>query len=263
MKVLITIWILLNLSVFAQSDCYDFKILLKEVDKNYSELPQNPFPSYIKFSLTKNDTLKTSLYNVKGELKYQKNFGLIEEGTYIVKFFNPECSGVYFVSTIIGNQSAFKKAIQITSEKFPSKEIEIDTDASTLMIDGVWNRSYFEKYIPALQPDSDFYKVEYHYKYELQFQFSKGLYKIISKRTDKANGGKDTKTFEGKFIVKGDTLKLYENSKLNKVFQFKIETDTLLISLFAIKNEKTSVIALPLEKDIYNTKIKLIGKYYK
>jgi len=262
MKMLITIWILLRLSVFAQSDCNDFKILLKEVDKNYSELSQNPFPSYIKYTMTQNDTLKTSLYNVKGELVYQNNFGLLEEGIYIVKYFNPKCSGVYFVSVEIGNQPTFKKTIQITSESFPTKEIE--TDATNTIIDGAWKRSYTEKFIPAIQPNSDLHKIEYHYKYDLQLQFSKSKYKIFSERTDLDNGGKELKTYEGNFTIKADTLKLYENSKLEKVYQYKIVEDTLTISYFSIKGKVTGTISVPMEINIpYKTEIKLIGKYHK
>lgn len=262
MKVLITIWIFLNLSVFTQSDCNDFKILLRKVDKDYTELSQNPFPSYLKYMLTKNDTLKTSLYNVKGELVYQTNFGFLEEGTYIVKIFNPKCSGVYFVSTEIGNQPAFKKAIQITSEAFPTKETE--TDATATIIDGTWKRSYSEKFIPEIQPDSDFHKIEYHYKYDLQLHFSKGIYKIILERTNEDNKGKETKKFKGQFIVKGDSLKLYENFKLKKLFQYKIVEDTLAISYFVSKDKVTGTLSVPMESiNPYNTEIKFIGKYHK
>jgi hypothetical protein len=261
MKALITFWILLKLSVFAQSDCNVFKILLKEVDKNYSELSQNPFPSYIKFTLAKNDTLKTSLYNVNGELVYQNNLGLLEEGIYIVKYFNPKCSGIYFVSIEIGNQPAFKKAIQITSESFPIKEIE--TDATATIIDGNWKRSYSEKFIPAIQYNSDLHNIAYHYKYDLQLQLSKGIYKIISEKTDENNNGKDIKTFEGRFIVKGDTLKLYEDSKLKKLFQYKIVEDTLSVSYHLTKDEKSGAIVIPMERNYFNTEIKLIGKYHK
>jgi len=263
MKALITFWILLNLSVFAQSDCNVFIILLKEVDKNYSELSQNPFPSYIKFTLTKNDTLKTSLYNVKGELVYQNNFGFLKDGTYSVKYFNPKCAGVYFVSVEIGNQTAFKKAIQITSEAFPTKEVEINTDTSPTIIDGVWKRSYSEKFIPALQPDSEFHKIEYHYRYDLQVHFSKNSYKIISEKTDEDNGGKEIKTFGGKFALKSDTLKLYEDSKLKKMFQYKIIEDTLTITYHSTKDEKSGAIVIPMERNYFNTEIKLIGKYHK
>ena len=263
MKVLITIWILLSVSVFAQTNCDDFKILFKEVDKNYSELSQSAFPSFIKFTLIKNDTLKTMLYNVKGELKYQKDFGFIEKGTYLVKFFNPECSGVYFISTEIGNQSAFKKAIQINSEEFPTKEVEINTDKSPTIIEGVWKRSYSEKFIPALQPNSDFHKIEYHYKYDLQVQFSKDIYEIISERTDEDNGGKEIKAFGGKFALKSDTLKLYEDSKLKKTFQYKIIEDTLTITYHSTKDEKSGAIVIPMERNYFNTEIKLIGKYHK
>jgi len=262
MKVLFAIWILLNLSVFAQSDCNDFKILLKEVDKNYSELSHNPFPSYVKYSLTQKDTIKVFLYNVNGELVYQNDFGFLEESTYIVKFFNPECSGVYFISTEIGNQSPFKKAIQITSEAFPSKETVINADSSNIIIEGIWKRSYSEKFIPALQPDSDFHTIEYHYRYNLQVQFAKGIYKIISERIDEDNSGKKINTFEGKFEVEGDTLKLFEDFKLKKVFQYKIEEDTLSISYFTSKDKKTGAMVIPLERNIYNTEIKLIGKYH-
>ena len=263
MKVLITIWILLSVSVFAQTNCDDFKILFKEVDKNYSELSQSAFPSFIKFTLIKNDTLKTRLYNVKGELKYQKDFGFIEKGTYLVKIFNPECPGVYFISTEIGNQSAFKKAIQINSEEFPTKEVEINTDKSPTIIEGVWKRSYSEKFIPALQPNSDFHKIEYHYKYDLQVQFSKDIYEIISERTDEDNGGKEIKAFGGKFALKSDTLKLYEDSKLKKTFQYKIIEDTLTITYHSTKDEKSGAIVIPMERNYFNTEIKLIGKYHK
>ena len=248
MKVLFTFWILLNLSALAQSDCNDFKILLKSVDKNYAELSQQSFPNFVKYTFKQKDTIKVFLYNVNGELVYQNDFGFLKEGTYIIKFFNPKCSGVYIVSTKVGNQSSFKKAIQITSEALPSKEVEINADSSNIIIDGIWKRSYSEKYIPALQPDSDFHKIEYHYKYDLQIQFSKDSYKIISERTDEDNGGKDIKAFEGKFVLKGDTLKLYEDSKLKKILQYKIYDYTLSISFPITKDEKTGAILLPMEK---------------
>lgn len=262
MKALITIWILFSLTVFAQSDCNDFKILLKEVDKNYSELSQNPFPSYIKFTLTQKDNLKTSLYNIKGELVYQNNFDLLGEGIFIVKYFNPKCPGVYFVSTEIGNQPAFKKAIQITSESFPTKEIE--TEANNTIIDGVWERSYSEKFIPAIQIDSDLNKIEYRYKYDLKLQFSKGVYKIISVRTDEDNSGREITTFNGRFIVKGDSLKLYEDSKLKKILHYEIIEDTLSISYFPTKDKVTGTVSIPTEMNVpYNKEIKLIGNYHK
>ncbi|MCJ7508563.1 MAG: hypothetical protein MUO85_07530 [candidate division Zixibacteria bacterium] len=233
------------------------------MDENYAELSQQQFLNYIKYSLPQKDTLRVSLYNVKGELLYQKNFGLLDLGTYIVKFYNPECPGVYFVSTQIENQPAYKKAIQITSEAFPPKEVKINPDTATSIIDGLWKRSYSEKFIPAVQPAAKFPKIEYHYKYDLQVQFINGQYKIVAEVINEDNGGKEIKIFEGRFITKGDTLKLYEDSKLNKVFQYKIEEDTLSISCFVSKDEKTGAIVLPMEKIIYNTEIELLGEYHK
>ena len=65
MKLLITIWILLSLSVFAQSDCGNYETFLKKVEENYSELSQRPFPNYIKYSLSQKDTFKINFFNVK------------------------------------------------------------------------------------------------------------------------------------------------------------------------------------------------------
>lgn len=263
MKVLILTWILLSLTVLAQGKCDKYEAFLKQVDKNYAELSRPSLLNYGKYTLSQRDTLKVSLYNVNGELVYQKYLGLLEEGTYIIKFFNPNCLGVYFVSTEIGNQPAYKKAIQITSEELPLKEVEIFTYSSSSLIEGVWKRSYSEKVIPEIQLYSGLNKIEYHYKYDLQVHFSKDFYKIISEITDVDNGGKETKTFEGKFIVIDKILKLYEDSKLNKVFQYKIEKDTLSISHLEIIDRKTGMIAVPIERNIYNTEIKLIGKYHK
>jgi len=53
-----------------------------------------------------------------------------------------------------------------------------------------------------------------------------------------------------------------EDSKLNKVFQYKIEKDTLSISHFTSIDKKTGAISVPIERNIYNTEIKLIGKYH-
>ena len=131
MKVLTLTWVLLSLTVFAQDKCNNFETFLKKVDKNYAELSQPSLLNYVKYTLFQKDTLKVSLNNVKGELVYKKIFGLLEEGTYIIKFFNSKCLGVYFVSTEIGNQPAYKKAIQITSEEFPLKEVEINADNSS------------------------------------------------------------------------------------------------------------------------------------
>jgi hypothetical protein len=263
MKVLFTIWILFSLSVFSQSDCDNYEAIINKVDENYAEHSQRPFLNYIKHTLSKKDTFKISLYNVNGELVYKKNLGLLEVGTYIVKFFNPKCSGVYFVSSEIGNQPAYKKAIQITSEAFPSKEAEINTDSSNIIIDGIWKRSYSEKFIPALQPDSDFHKIEYHYRYNLQVQFAKGTYKIISERIDEINSGKKINAFEGRFEVKGDTLKLFEDFKLKKVYQYKIKEDTLSISYFTSKDKKTGAMVIPMERKIYSKELNLIGMYHK
>lgn len=263
MKILTLTWILLGLTTFAQDKCNKYESFLKKVDKNYAELSQPPLLNYVKYTLSQKDALKVSLNNVKGELVYQKIFGLLEEGTYIIKFFNSKCLGVYFVSTEIGNQPAYKKAIQITSEEFPLKEVEINADNSSSLIEGIWKRSYSEKVIPQIQPWTDLNKIEYYYKYDLQIHFSKDFYKIISQITDEDNGGKETKTFEGKFIVIDNILKLYEDSKLKKVFQYKIEKDTLSISHPEIIDKNTGMIAVPIERNIYNTEIKLIGKYQK
>ena len=263
MKILFTILILFSLSVLSQSNCDNFEAIIKEVDENYSELSQHQSINYIKHTLSKKDTFKISLFNINGELVYKINLGLLEVGTYIVKIYNPKCPGIYFVSTEIGNQSAYKKAIQITSEAFPLKEAEINTDISATINDEIWERSYSEKFIPALQPDSNFHNIEYHYKYDLQLQFSKGNYIIISQRTDENNNGKEIKTYKGKFIANGDTLKLYEDSKLKKVFQYKIDEDTLSISDHSMKDENTGAIILPTLNNIYETGIKLIGKYHK
>lgn len=260
MKVLITIWIFISSSVFAQSDCNDFNILLKKVDKNYTELSQNPFQNYVKYTLTLKDTVKVMLYNVNGELVYQKDLGYLNEDTFIIKFFNHNCSGIYFVSTKIGNQSPFKKIIQITSETYSTKEAEIDSTAT--IIDGVWKRSYSEKFIPAIQFDSDSHKIEYHFRYNLQIQLSKGIYKITSEKIDEDNGGKKIDTFEGIFTINADTLKLYEDSKLKKVFQYKIVEDTLAISYFVTRDKVTGAMIVPIEGiKPYNAEIKLIGKY--
>lgn len=263
MKLIITFWILIHCIVFPQPDCQNFETLIKKVDKNYAELSQSPLQNYIKYNLSQNDTFKTGLYNVKGELVFQKNFGLLDVSTYVVKFFNPKCPGVYFVSIEIGNQPVFKKAIQITSEEFPSKEIEINAYNSASTIEGIWKRSYSEKFIPTIQFFSGLNKTEHHYKYDLRVHFSKDFYKIISERTAEEDSGKTWQTIEGKFIVKDDTLKLYEDSKLNNVFQYKIEKDTLSITHFVIKDEKTGTISIPIEKNINDTEIKLIGKYHK
>lgn len=263
MKLLITIWILLSLSIFAQSDCGNYETFLKKVEENYSELSPRPFPDYIKYTLSQKDTVNIKLFNVNGEIVYGENFGLLDGGKYIVKIFNPKCPGVYFVSSEIGNQPAYKKVILITSEASPLKGTEINTDTSASIIEGVWKRSYSEDFVPAIQPEPDLNKIEYHYKYDLQLQFSKGTYKIISERTDEDNEGKETKVFEGRFVVKGDTLKLYENSKLNKIFQYKIEEDTLSISFFVSKDEKLGRIVITMERNIYNSKLKIVGQYHK
>jgi len=263
MKVLITIWILYSVLVLPQTNCQNYETLLKKVDKNYAELSQRPFLNYTKYTFSQKDTLKVNLFNVKGEVVYQKNFGLLNEGRYIVKFSNPKCSGVYFVSLEIGNQPSYKKLIQITSEAFPLNEIETNSIISTSIIDGVWQRSYRGNFIPALQPSSNLYKIEYHFNYDLQVQFADDSYKIISKKTDEENGAKEIKTFEGRFTVNSDTLNLYEESKLNKVFQYKIEEDTLSISYFVSNDEKTDKIEISIERNIFNTEIQLVGKYHK
>lgn len=210
MKALITIWILVSLSVFAQSDCDKYETFFKKVDANYSELSQRPFINYIKYTLSQKDTFKINLFNVKGELVYQENFGMLDVGTYIIKFYNPKCPGVYFVSSEIGNQPAYKKSLLITSEVPPLKETEINTDTSTStsIIEGVWKRNYSEKFIPAIEPDAEFRKIEYHYKYNLQVQFINGDYKIVAEIINEDNGGKEIKTFLGGFHIKNDTLKV-------------------------------------------------------
>lgn len=263
MKILITIWILYCVLVLPQTNCQDYETLLIKVDKNYAELSQHQFPNYIKFSLSQKDTFKINMSNVKGELVYQENFGLIDVGTYIVKFFNPKCPGIYFVSLEIGNQPSYKKSIQIASDAFPLNKIENNSIISTSIIGGVWKRNYYRNFIPVIQPSSNLYKIEYHYKYDLQVQFADDSYKIISEKTDEGNGTKEIKTFEGRFTVNGDTLNLYEESKFNKVFQYKIEEDTLSISYFVSNDEKTDKIEILMERNIFNTEIQLVGKYHK
>lgn len=263
MKILITIWIIFSLSVHAQFDCGNYKTFTQKVDETYSELSQRPFPNHIKFTLSQKDIVKLKLFNVNGELVYQENFGLIDVGTYIIKFFNSKCSGVYFVSSEIGNKPAFMKGIQITSEELPLKVNEIIDVTSASNIEGVWKRSYSENFIPAIQLESDFHKIEYHYKYVIQLKFAIDEYKILSERTDEDNDSKKVETFEGKFFVKDDTLKLYEDSKLKKIFQYEIKEDTLSISYLAYKDNKTGAMVIPMERFIYNTEIRLIGKYHK
>jgi len=263
MKTIITIWLLFCLSVFAQSDCDKYETFLKKVDENYSELSNRPFQNYLKYTLSQKDTLKTSLFNVKGELVYKENFGLLDVGTYIIKFYNPKCQGIYFVSSEIGNQPAYKKSILITSEISSLNGTEINADTSTSIIDGIWKRSYSEKFIPALQFEPEFHKSEYLYKYNLQVNFSKGDYKILTEIINDDNSVKEIKTFWGRFITEVDTLKLYENSKLKKVFQYKIEKDTLSLSFFVSQDKNSGAILIPMDINIFNRGIKLVGMYHK
>ncbi len=239
MKILFTILILLSSFIYPQSSDKEFKTYIKKVDKYYAEFSDHPFNNYVKYTLSKIDGVKIILFNTKGEIVYRENYGVLEPNTYIIKFFNPECPGVYFVSTKIGKQQAFKKSIQITSEVFPIKGIEKLSKNPTSNIEGEWKRSYAEKFIPAIQPQLNGHKIEYHYKYDMTVKFLNDSYKIISEKTDLSNGGKDTTTFDGKFVIKADTLKLYENKKLEKAYHYKIDKDTLSISYFLSDNKGT------------------------
>jgi hypothetical protein len=263
MKLLISFWISCSILLHPQSDCKNFNTIFYKVDDNYSELSQNHFANFIKISAFDLDSIKIDLYNVDGQQVYQNYYVLNSSGKYIFKFFNPDCPGIYFCTIKVGNQPSYKKSVQITSEAFPSNEIETNFDTSTFIIDGIWKRKYYENSTPQIQPNSDLNKIEYHYEYDLQVQFYKGSYKISSERIDEDNGGKITKTYEGRFTLSADTLKLYEGSKLSRVFQYKIEEDTLSIFLFSNLNEKTGALEIQLEKNIYDTEIKLVGKYLK
>ena len=256
------LWLFFSVSSFAQSNCDTYEMFLKRVHEDYSELSSRTFPNYIKYTISAKDSLKILLYNVEGELVCGESFGLLDIGTYIVKFYNPKQPGVYFVSSEIGKQGRYKKSILITSEEPPSDKREINPDTSTTIINGKWKRSYSEKFIPALQPEAEFQKVEYHFKYNLLLVFSKGDYKIVTEitRDDNIN---DTKSSAGKFIIAGDSLKLYENSKLQKVFQYKIENDTLSLSYFESQDKKTGALVVPMNLNIYGPSIKLTGKYHK
>ena len=263
MKTLFIILIFFNSFIFAQSDCKDFKSLLKIVNKDYAELSQLAFPNYVKYTLSQKDSIKISLYNVKGEMVYKEKFGLLEANTYIIKFFNPKCTGVYFTSIEIGNQPSYKKSIQITSEECTPNEHEIDSNNSTTILEGAWKRSYSDKLIPPIQPQVEDYKLEYHYKYDLTVTFSNNDYKILSIRTDKDNGGKETKIYEGKYIATDDTLKLYEESKVEKVFQYKVVNDTLSLTHFITIDKKTGITSIPMQRSDYTLELNLIGKYHK
>lgn len=263
MKLLISFWISCSILLQAQSDCKNYNTILDKVDNHYSELSQNYFPDFIKFSAFDLDSIKIDLFNVDGQQVYQKYYVLNSSGEYILKFFNPDCPGIYFCTIKVGNQPSYTKSIQITSEEFPLNEIKTNLGTSTSIIDGVWKRSYYENITPTIQPGSDLNIMEYHYKYDLQMQFFKESYKILSERTDEDNGGKITKTYEGRFTISSDTLKLYEESKLSRVFQYKINKDTLSIFLMSNINEKTGAVEIQIEKNIYDTEIKLAGKYFK
>ena len=263
MKNIFTIWIIINSFIFAQADCKDFKTLFKTVDKNYAELSQQPFPNYVKYTLSQKDSIKVSLYNVKGEIVYQENYGLLDANTYVIKFFNPECAGIYIASTEIGKQQAYKKSILITSEEYIPNGIEMKLANSSSIVNGVWKRSYSERFIPPIQPQTEGYKIEYHYKYDLTVSLSKNDYKIISERTDENNGGKETKVYEGKYAVYGDTLKLFKDSKLNKIFHYKVESDTLTLTYFTHIDKRNGIGVVSMERNFSNQDIKLNGKYYK
>jgi|GEM_PF-5022552 len=261
MKIAIFISIILSFSAFAQPDCDNIETLLKNVDETYAELSQRPFPNYVKCTLPNDDTLKISLNNAKGERVYKENFGLLTEDTYIIKFFNPQCPGIYFVSIKIGNNQVFMKSIQINSEEFPSGNITTNIDSTYSILNGNWRRSYSEDFIPMIQPESNTEKIIYHYQHNVQLQFSGNNYKIFFERINIDNYQKTTKYFEGKFVVLNDTLKLCGDSGLTKVFHYKVETDSLLISYFTSTVDNNDRIAIPVEKNIDNSEIKLVGIY--
>ena len=63
-----------------------------------------------------------------------------------------ETNDVKYAPIIIAN-ALFRRCFKLTSKPW--------VDSSNIIIDGIWKRSYSEKFIPALQPDSDFHKIEY------------------------------------------------------------------------------------------------------
>jgi hypothetical protein len=264
MNTFIKLFLFLIVSSFAQSNNEGYITILKEVDEYYSELSSQKFPNYIKFSLSVEESLKIFLYSVEGKLVYEANYSFVDIGTYIVKFYNPQYPGVYIVSLKIGKQMPAKKSILITSEKPPSTKIEINPDTSTTIIDGIWKRGYSENLIPSLQPDAEFHELEYHLKYDLQLIFSKGSYRIISEIT-KDDGKSGIKSYVGNFAISGDTLKLYENSNLQELFQFKIEKDSLSLSYFVYEKEDKEIqsFELPMNLNINKPRLKIAGRYYK
>ncbi|MGD8778568.1 MAG: hypothetical protein PVH88_06350 [Ignavibacteria bacterium] len=193
---------------------------------------------------------------------YEENFGILEDGTHLIKIFNPRCPGAYFASIENGNSKAVK-AIIITTEEFPSDEVGIYVGRSSPIIEGIWMRNYSEKIIAENLIESKPDKTAYLYNFDMQIHFLKDTYKIVVEKSGEGNLEKETKTFEGKFIVNGDTLKMYENSKLAKVFQYKIEKDSLVISHFLVKDMRSGAIAIPMEMNFYNNGIKFVGKYHK
>jgi hypothetical protein len=126
MKVLIVFWIFYASLLFSQSDCKNFNTYFEQVDDKYSDLSQNYFPNFIKIIANSLDTIKVDLNDVNGDLVYQADYIVDSSGTYILRFYNPNCPGIYFSNISIGKQPNFKKAIQITDKPY-----SIDKDSTT------------------------------------------------------------------------------------------------------------------------------------
>ncbi len=250
----------LNLESYAQDVSNEYKVVLTKINEKGSEYPRSGLRTQIIYNLVNIDSFKTKLYDIQGEVVLKKDFGLLESGIYELKFYSNNKPGIYFVTTKIGDNQSGMMLIQINAETSSSGEHNKQQDISVSIIDGKWNRSYTETFIPAIQPSSD-NQLKYNYRYDIQFIFLRGNYKINSKRTCAETGETKPNTYTGTFLIAQDSLMLFQNSQLYRVLQFKIIDAELYLSDFSqvIENNGEKILVVP--TGFVQEEIKLSGKY--
>ncbi len=236
----------------------DFKTVFKKVNKYYTELSQNDIPGYIMVSMKKADTVNVKLLNNGSEV-FSQEFISSDSGTYLIRFFTKEYPEIYGVRI----NDDFTQLVTLYPEEFiPSSEVKYESYTSSL--DTLWKRQYSETVSPVIHYDSN-NDDKLSYTYDVTIRFSKNKYTIISERSDQYSTGKRTRVYEGEFIVSGDTLRLLEYNKVKKIFQFKMDKESLELSDFVMidKNTGYQTIKMDTHPMYGNSGINLRGKYQK